>query len=211
MYTGLLSTPPTVATFQFVFDWYLVSGVVAGSFVIGLLIFFAVRYRAKDNVPLSTVKRPESLWIVLAVVLIMGGALFAAGFQTFAASSNIEIPNDPHAVTINVVAFQWGWNFTYPNGAHSLNNLTVPIGRVVILNITSRDVTHALGIAMLAVKVDANPYHYNALWFQVDQPGTYVNAIHCFEFCGVGHAFMEGTLIAVTNSTWNSMMSSGGP
>src|SRR5579863_2312268 len=211
MYTGLLSTPPTVATFDFVYNWYLVSGVVAGAFVIGLLLFFAFRYRARDGVPVQQTSRPESLWIVAAVILIMGSALFAAGFQTFAAGTNIAIPNAPNEVTIRVNAFQWGWNFTYPNGAHTLNNLTVPVDKIVVLNVTSNDVFHSFGIAMLAVKEDALPGKVNQLWFEMQTPGVYVNAIHCFELCGVGHAFMEGNLTAVSVSTWDTWSNSTRP
>ena len=172
MDVGLLSIPPTTATFNFLLDWYLVSAIIAGGFVIGLLVFFAVRYRAKRGAPPPS-KGPESLWIPIAVVVIMALALGAAGYQTFASASNIEVPKTPNSVTIIATGFQWGWNFTYPNGKFAVDNLTVPQGRVVILNITSRDVFHSLGIAMLAVKEDAIPGKFNQLWFQVNQPGVY--------------------------------------
>jgi plastocyanin len=77
MYSGSLTVPPTTATFDFLFNWYLVSAIIAGGFVIGLLIFFAVKYRASEGAPPPS-KGPESLWVVLAVVLIMAGALGAA-------------------------------------------------------------------------------------------------------------------------------------
>jgi cytochrome c oxidase subunit 2 len=205
MYSAVLSAAPTRATFDFLFNWYLISGIIAGGFVIGLLLFFAVRYRARKGAPPPS-KGPESLWVVLAVVVIMALALGAAGYQTFAAASNIEIPNSPGSVTVKVTAFQWGWNFTYPNGRSQLNNLTVPADRVVILNITSRDVYHALGIPMLAVKEDAIPGKVNQLWFEVPSPGFYKDAIHCFELCGVGHAFMMANLTVISQPSWDSWM-----
>ena len=208
MDVGLLSIPPTTATFNFLLDWYLVSAIIAGGFVIGLLVFFAVRYRAKRGAPPPS-KGPESLWIPIAVVVIMALALGAAGYQTFASASNIEVPSSANSVTINVVAFQWGWNFTYPNGKFAVDNLTVPQGRVVILNITSRDVFHSLGIAMLAVKEDAIPGKFNQLWFQVNQPGVYKDAVRCYELCGIGHSFMMANLTVVTQSDWNAWMSTG--
>ena len=208
MDVGLLSIPPTTATFNFLLDWYLVSAIIAGGFVIGLLVFFAGRYRAKRGAPPPS-KGPESLWIPIAVVVIMALALGAAGYQTFASASNIEVPSSANSVTINVVAFQWGWNFTYPNGKFAVDNLTVPQGRVVILNITSRDVFHSLGIAMLAVKEDAIPGKFNQLWFQVNQPGVYKDAVRCYELCGIGHSFMMANLTVVTQSDWNAWMSTG--
>ena len=210
MYTGLLSTPPTVSTFDFVFNWYLVSGIISGGFVIGLLIYFAVRYRAKEGRVLGKTSRPESIWVVMAVILIMGSALFAAGYQTFAAASNIEIPNNPDAVHIHVNGFQWGWNFTYPNGSFTIDKLTVPVNKVIVLNVTSSDVFHDFGIPMLAVKEDAIPGQVNQLWFEIQTPGVYPEAIHCFELCGVGHAYMVANLTAVDDATWNTMMNSTG-
>jgi len=186
----------------------LVSAIIAGGFVIGLLLFFSVKYRAKEGAPPAS-KGPESLWIVVAVILIMGGALGAAGYQSFASQTNIEIPNSPNSVTIMVTGFQWGWNFTYPNGHFAIDNLTVPVGRDVILNITSRDVYHEFGITMLAVKVDAIPGKVNQLWFEMPNPGVYVDAIHCFQLCGIGHSFMIANLTAVSQASWNSWMSSG--
>ena len=208
MYSVVLTVPPTTATFDFLFNWYLVSGIIAGGFVVGLLLFFAVRYRAREDAPPPS-KGPESLWVVLAVVVIMALALGAAGYQTFASATNIAIPTTPNSVTIKVTAFQWGWNFTYPNGHFAIDNLTVPAGRVVILNITSRDVYHALGIPMLAVKEDAIPGKVNQLWFEVPEAGVYKDAIHCFELCGVGHAFMIANLTVVSQPAWNAWMSSG--
>jgi cytochrome c oxidase subunit 2 len=208
MLSGLLVVPPTTATFDFLFNWYLVSGIIAGGFVVGLLLFFAVKYRAREGGPPAS-KGPESLWVVLAVVLIMAGALAAAGYQSFASATNIEIPNSPNSVTIRVTGFQWGWNFTYPDGHFAIDNLTVPVGRVVILNITSRDVYHEFGIPMLAVKEDAIPGKVNQLWFEVPQAGVYKDAIHCFQLCGIGHAFMIANLTAVSQASWESWMGSG--
>jgi|SRR5271157_3666276 len=211
MYSGWLSmSPPTLATFDFLFNWYLVSGLVAGAVVIGLLLFFAVRYRARGGAPVPRGKPPESLWIVVAVVLIAGMVLFAAGFQTFASVSNIEVPKTSDSVTILVTAFQWGWNFTYPNGAHTLNNLTVPANEVVILNITSRDVFHSFGMPFVAVKEDAIPGKVNQLWFTIPA-GTQVpvDAIRCYELCGVGHAFMIANLTVVSQASWTAWMDSG--
>ncbi|MDG6902734.1 MAG: hypothetical protein JRM80_12360 [Nitrososphaerota archaeon] len=208
MLSGALVLPPTTATFDFLLNWYLVSAIIAGGFVIGLLLFFAYRYRDRPGAP-PAAKGPENLWIVVAVVVIMALALGAAGYQTFASSSNIEVPHDPNAITIKVTGFQWGWNFTYPNGGFSVGNLTVPAGQVIILNITSKDVYHTFGIAMLAVKEDAIPGKVNQAWFMMPNQGTYVDAIRCYQLCGVGHAFMDANLTVVSDSSWTAFMGSG--
>jgi cytochrome c oxidase subunit 2 len=122
--------------------------------------------------------------------------------------SNIEIPDPPNAVYIHVLAYQWGWNFTYPNGRFALTNLTVPAGDTVILNITSRDVDHSFGIPSLAVKEDAIPGRVNQMWFQAPAVGFYRYAIRCYELCGVGHATMIGNLVSINQTAWASLYAS---
>ncbi len=211
MLTGsLTSLPPTTATYDFLFNWYLFFGVGAAVIVISLLAFFMIRYRWRgENTPAPNHKT-EGWKIVLVTVLISIMVLSAAEYQTFASFGNIEIPNDPNAVHINVLAYQWGWNFTYPNGRFALNNLTVPEGRTVILNITSKDVFHSFGIPFLAEKEDALPGKVNQMWFEIPA-GTQVpvDAIRCYELCGVGHAFMIANLTLVSQASWNAWMAKG--
>ena len=208
MVSGVLAVPPTAATYNFLLDWYTWSAVLAGGFVIGMLLFFAYRYRSRPGSP-PPQQTKENIWVVVAVVAIMAVALGAAGYQTFASSSNIEIPSSPGAVTIQVTGFQWGWNFTYPSGGFAVGNLTVPAGRVIVLNITSKDVYHTFGISMLAIKQDAIPGKVNQAWFEMPNTGFYQDAIRCYQLCGVGHSFMEANLIVVNDSAWNTFLSSG--
>ncbi len=209
MYSGVLQTvPPTEATFNFLFNWYLVSGAVAAVFVLGMLWYLVVKYRDKPGPREAYVPKKDNWKIALAVVIIMGSVLAAAGYQTLAAAGNIEIPNDPNAVTIKVTGFQWGWNFSYPNGAYAVStqggNLTVPVNTVVIINLTSKDVLHAFGIPSLAVKEDANPGKVTQLWFEATQTGFYKDAIRCFELCGAGHAYMYANLTVISQAQWNA-------
>jgi len=241
MLSGILSVPPTTGTFDSLLNWYLTFGIGAAVIVITLLVFFMVRYRDRGQKTPMPHHKVEGWKIVVVTVLISVSVLTAAEYQTFASFSNIEIPNNTTCVQetglpcvyINLLAFQWGWNFTYPDGKFTLTNapyyqpLTVPEGRVIIVNITSKDVFHTFGISMLGVKEDAIPGKTNQLWFEVptlqvptpsdvtmkcDSTGdscTYVLAIRCFELCGVGHATMDGNLTVVTQAAWNS--NNGGP
>jgi cytochrome c oxidase subunit 2 len=235
MVSGLLSVAPTTGTFDSLLNWYLLFGVGAAVIVISMLTFFMYRYRYRGEKEPAPEHRVEGWKIVLATVLISLTVLTAAEYQTFASFNNIEIPSNATCVAntgspcvyIHLMGYQWGWNFTYPNGRFVLNSLTVPAGRYVIINITSRDVFHSLGIDMLAVKEDAIPGKVNQLWFTVptvsvsalsdvrvtcNAAGTacmYMNAIKCFELCGVGHARMWANLTVVDPTTWAA--SFGGP
>jgi cytochrome c oxidase subunit 2 len=202
------SLPPTTATWDFLFNWYLAFGTAAAVVVIAMLAIFMLRYRARGGEP-ALHHKPEGWKVVLLTVVISLSILSAAEYQTFASFSNIEVPSSGDPVYIHVLGYQWGWNFTYPNGKFTIDNLTVPSGETVILNITSRDVFHSFGISMLAVKEDAIPGKVNQLWFEVPQPGFYPYAIRCFELCGIGHALMFGNLTVVSQASWNAWMAQG--
>jgi cytochrome c oxidase subunit II len=230
MHSGILAVPPTTGTFDSLLNWYLLFGIGAAVIVITLLTVFMIRYRDRGEKTPMPKHKVEGWKIVLVTVLISVTVLTTAEYQTFSSFSNIEIPSNATCmadtgspcVQIQLLAYQWGWNFTYPDGKFMLNNLTVPAGRDVVINITSRDVFHSFGLDMLAEKEDAIPGRTNQLWFDVptvsvsappDVPivcnsaGTsclYVNAIKCFELCGVGHATMWANFSVITQATWDS-------
>ena len=230
MHPGLpFVTAPTTSAYDFLLNWYLIFGVGAAVIVISALAYFMARYRDRGEKAPIPEHRVEGWKIVLVTVLISVTVLTAAEYQTFAAFGNLEIPSDSACmantghpcVHIHLTAFQWGWNFTYSNGRSSLNNLTVPVGRDVVINITSRDAFHSFGIVMLAEKEDAIPGKTNQLWFLIPNlqiasgnvrmvcngavtSCVYVNAIRCFELCGVGHAFMDANLTVISQLAWTS-------
>ena len=232
MVSGMLAVPPTTGTYDSLLNWYLTFGIGAAVIVTAMLVIFMFRYRYRGQKDPMPEHKVEGWKIVLLTVLISVTVLSTAEYQTFASFNNIEIPTNATCMTntgfpcvqIHLLAFQWGWNFTYPNGKFQLNTLTVPAGRDVVINISSKDVFHSLGIDMLAQKEDAVPGKNNQMWFEVptvsvnapsevkvacNAAGTscvYVNAIRCFELCGVGHAFMTANLTVVDPSVW-----SGGP
>jgi cytochrome c oxidase subunit II len=213
MYSGLLAAiPPTAKTFNDLVDWYLFFGVGASIVVISMLVYFIARFRDRGGDASPVQHKTEGWKIVALTVVISLSMLSTVEYQTFASFGNISIPTQcsqvpDTCVNIHLTAFQWGWNFTYPNGRFSVNNLTVPVDRIVVITITSRDVFHSFGIDMLAVKEDAIPGRVNQLWLNATQTGVFVDAIHCFELCGVGHAFMVGNLTVVSDGAWDAWMS----
>jgi cytochrome c oxidase subunit II len=214
MLSGLpLVAPPTVSTYDSLLDWYLLFGVGAGIVVMTLLAIFMVRYRDRGQKGPPPVHKTEGWKIVLVTVLISLTILTAVEYQTFASFGNIEIPQQcsevpSPCVTIHVLGFQWGWNFTYPNGRFAVSTanqpLTLPVNTIVIFNITSKDVFHSFGISMFAQKEDAIPGRTNQMWVEATQTGFYDLAIRCFELCGVGHAFMDANLTVIDAGSWQS-------
>jgi cytochrome c oxidase subunit 2 len=91
---------------------------------------------------------------------------------------------------VRVDGRQFYWQFTYPNGAISIDHLKAPAGTVVPLDVTAPDwdVIHSWWIPALGGKFDAIPGKVNHTWFQARKVGTYTG--QCAELCGLLHAQM---------------------
>ncbi len=90
---------------------------------------------------------------------------------------------------INVIGYQWWWAFEYPQfGITTGNEMVIPTGKVVKLNLRSADVIHSFWLPKIAGKVDLIPGRRNWMWIQSDESGHYYG--QCAEFCGEAHAYM---------------------
>ena len=124
-----------------------------------------------------------------------------------------DVPEDRKADTYEVTAtgYQWWFKFDYPSeqiaGAGALttaNELVIPAGRPVRVNLRTIDVIHSFWIPKLAGKVDMMPNRANHLWFQADQPGYYWG--QCAEFCGDSHAVMRFRVVALGPKDFNDWL-----
>ncbi len=104
-------------------------------------------------------------------------------------------------VTVEVVGHQWWWGFKYDTNGDgdpeviTANDLVIPAGQNVSLEVTSRDVIHSFWIPSLNGKKDAVPGRISPLMLNADEPGTYVG--QCTEFCGLSHAYMRQRVVAL--------------
>ncbi len=114
---------------------------------------------------------------------------------------NLPQPDVPGVLRVELLAQQWAWNFRTPGSDGefgtaddivTINELTVPQDRPVVVNEASKDVIHALFIPDMRVKRDANPGAINTLWFQPVKSGEF--QILCAELCGYAHYQMQGRL-----------------
>jgi cytochrome c oxidase subunit II len=93
------------------------------------------------------------------------------------------------ALEITVIAHQWWWEFQYPDGAKTGNELHIPINRPIRLHLQSGDVIHSFWVPALGGKRDVVPGQINELTFVATVPGMYYG--QCAEFCGLSHANMR--------------------
>jgi cytochrome c oxidase subunit 2 len=68
------------------------------------------------------------------------------------------------------------------------NEMVVPVGKTVRIQVTAADVMHSFAVPSFGVKVDAIPGRLNEGWFRAERPGIYYG--QCSELCGRDHAFM---------------------
>ncbi|MDG6940113.1 MAG: cytochrome c oxidase subunit II [Nitrososphaerota archaeon] len=208
-----LLVEPQVATGD-LFRLFAELGTIVGAVVIGYMVYNMFRYRAKgdDGNTLEDYYKGEHKshggWryavisgAFTSVILI---TLFALTMNAAAVVLHPPASND--TIYVDVTGHQFYWNFTYPDGHSQIDNLTLPAGAVVVLNVTSTDVFHSFGIAGLDLKIDAIPGRVNTVWLTVPTPGEYT--IRCYELCGSGHALMTGKLYVVSPSTYNQWYSS---
>ena len=100
-----------------------------------------------------------------------------------------------NAMVIELVAHQWWWEVHYPEQQVTLRNeLHLPVGRQVNLQLTSADVIHSFWVPELGGKMDALPDGVNTLVLQADRPGEHQS--RCAEFCGLEHATMRLRVVA---------------
>ena len=115
-----------------------------------------------------------------------------------------------NAMEVTATGYQWWFKFEYPSelvksaaGEAPLstgNELVVPAGMAVRVNLRTVDVIHSFWIPKLAGKVDMMPNRANHLWFKADKPGYYYG--QCAEYCGESHAIMRFRVIALKPSDY---------
>lgn len=200
--TSWVLQPPTTGNFLSIYDLFLILGTGAAVLTIGWLVYAAVKYRAKDD-SISDELRPSGkndnarAWLTAVITV---GVLAVAIITSVQATQFYYNAPSGNNLVIRVYGFQWGWNFTYPNGYSDIGVLRVPVNTTIILNITSKDVFHTLGIPMFDVKGDAIPGQWTSLWFIATQTGNYPYAIRCYELCGVGHYGMTANLTVMSQA-----------
>jgi cytochrome c oxidase subunit 2 len=180
--------------------------------IAGLIVAFMIRFRRRPGVRPGPESEPtaslegsfalETFWSVVPFVIAM--VAFFWGARIFAA---LAMPPDG-ALQINVVGRQWMWKFQHLEGRQEINELHVPTGRPVRLQMTSEDVIHSLFVPAFRVKTDAVPGRYTGLWFEATKPGTY--RLFCAEYCGTLHSGMIGRVVAMEPADFQAWLAGTG-
>lgn len=116
-------------------------------------------------------------------------------------------------VKVQVLAQQWAWNFRYAGAdgefntaddVVTLNEMRVPVGKKIMIQMTSKDVIHAFYVPNARIKADAIPGRFAKLWFDANKAGVY--EIACAEMCGNHHYLMKAQLTVLEQTDYDAWL-----
>jgi len=178
--------------------WWLMFWVCGAVFVIVMLFVGLALVRRNRQAIDSSLRAGVGAAVALTVLILL--VLLVASVWTGRAIASLGASS---AVSIDITGHQWWWDIQYEASVPServktANEIHVPIGRPVVLKVTSSDVIHSFWVPNLHGKRDLIPGYTTAIWIQADRPGTYRG--QCAEFCGLEHAKMAFYVTAETNN-----------
>ncbi len=163
----------------------LIFAIVVVAFVLAMFVFST---RVGEAGPASTAASD----LTLEVAWTLGPALvlLMISIPTVRTIFRTQAEHAPEgALEIKVIAHQWWWDFQYPDGIKTANELHLPSGRSVRLHLESDDIIHSFWVPQLGGKRDLVPGQANQITLVANTPGMYPG--QCAEFCGLSHANMR--------------------
>jgi cytochrome c oxidase subunit 2 len=196
-------------------------GLIVFLLVEGALFYSLFKYRAKKGASAAQIHgntRLEVGWTVAAALILVlitvvtfielpniknpaRSDIDANGnpVASNVAFASTDQPRPPKGATLNIKVDgqQYVWRYQYPGDkpVFAYEEMVVPVGMTVTLDISADDVAHSWWIPSLGGKMDAVPGYVNQAWFKASKPGNYVG--QCAELCGRGHANMVARVRAV--------------
>jgi len=164
--------------------------------VTGLVAYAVIRYRDRGTgvEPRQTGgnRRVEIIYTLIPLAIQLG--LFSLTVMTMHKAEPSDERRSPDLV---IVAHQWWWELRYPAAnVMTANEIHLPLGKAMVLELRSADVIHEFWVPQLGPKMDMVPGIPNRLILEADQPGEYFG--DCAEYCGVGHAWMRLRVVVQT-------------
>ena len=137
------------------------------------------------------------IWIAgVAFPVVVLTALLVYGLSL---TRHLSDPVNGDELRVRVTGEMWWWRVAYLDGAgrevvRDANELHIPAGRPVVLELESADVIHSFWVPRLSGKLDMVPGRRNLMRIQADAPGVFGG--QCAEYCGGPHALMGFTVVA---------------
>ena len=163
--------------------------------VAAVLAYSVLKFRAKpdddsDGPPIHGNTGLEIAWTAVPTALVVAIAIV----------SGIVLAKDDAAganpLRVDVTAQQFFWSYSYPGyGNKKSSVLRLPVGRSVVLRMSSKDVIHSFWVPEFRQKQDLVPGIHPTLHITPNKVGTY--PVVCTELCGLGHALMRSRVVVM--------------
>jgi len=186
--------------------------------IVGAVLAYAtLKFRARSESDEQAVPPEQGHGNPLIELGLIGASVLALVIIAVPTLKGITYTHDvpeeekANAYEVNALAYQWWFKFEYPSeqiaGTGQLvtaNELVIPAGRPVHINLRGMDVIHSFWVPKLAGKVDMIPNRGNFLWLKADAPGYFWG--QCAEYCGDSHAVMRFRVIALGPKDFNNWL-----
>lgn len=184
--------------------WWIMLGTFAGVFVLVIILLLYGIFRKSTALATAETEPIRNAGTALPGgtngLIVAGGIILPVLILTplyvysLTVSARLQMPED--ALTIRVVGHMWWWEVRYPESSIvSANEIYIPVGKPVRLELASTDVIHSFWVPRLNGKRDMIPGVENVFWIQADETGVYRG--QCGEYCGTQHANMAFEVVAL--------------
>ncbi len=179
-----------------IFQGFVVAGIAVGILVFALIAWSIIRYRRRDpdaipkqffeHIPL------ELVYTIVPILIVV--VLFTA---TVVTEDKVDAITPHPYVTVDIYAYQWGWQFYYPHNVSVVSGnvvlgqdstyptMVLPVGKTTQIELRSRDVVHGFYVRDFNFSRYAQPGVLNTFDLTVNRPGYFVG--QCTQFCGLHH------------------------
>jgi cytochrome c oxidase subunit 2 len=194
---------PAAHTIMNLFTPFFFIAVVIGIGVLAACVILPLKFRKREGnenpKQIHGNTTLEITWTIIPAVILAVMAIFTVPVIFKLA----KVPQGPNVVHVNVMAKQWWWEYYYPKeGIYTANELHIPIGRPVVLTLTSDNVIHDFWVPELSGKKDVVPGDPHTEVIQAEHVGVYLG--QCAEYCGLGHADMRIRVVAETQAAYDA-------
>ena len=168
--------------------WVLLAGGAAIFALVIALAAYALFARREHA------SRMREDWLIVAGGIVFPVVVLSALLvYSLVRAAAIDNGGESTPVRIEVTGEQWWWRVRYLDARGTVdfataNEIRIPVGRAVTIELRSSDVLHSFWVPSLAGKLDVIPGRVNRLRISADRAGTLRG--QCAEYCGGPHAWM---------------------
>jgi cytochrome c oxidase subunit 2 len=214
---------PEATMMRELWTWSAIAALAVGVIVWGLTAWTVAFHRRKpgDSELPRQFQYNLPLELVLTVVpLIIVAVLF---YFTVVVQNVVDRQPAGNELKVDVVAFQWNWDFEYPGTRQPTGQpvstvgttaevplLVLPTERPISFTQRSEDVIHSFWIPEFLFKRDVLPdpekNDQKNVWVidRIEQPGSFVG--RCAEYCGSYHSMMNFEVRALPGNLFDQYM-----